>query len=208
MLSQQMSNYIEETSINEWITKEKTTLIQKDSKRESSQKLYIDNVFTCDVENPTHTNKRNILLGSMPRTISRIIEKMPQMNERNKWPTICKSAHPLSQNNAEKVAVVWIDYKRAYDIVQQTRILECLKMYKISDHTQNFISHTLKNWKVELIAEGQTIAEVKIQRGIFKRFSLWPLLFLWQWCHLITHLGAQGAANFQNHRKKLITLCT
>ena len=36
----------------------------------------------------------------------------------------------------------------------------------------------MKNWNVELIAGGKTLAEVKIQRGIFIRDALSPLLFV------------------------------
>ena len=35
----------------------------------------------------------------------------------------------------------------------------------------------MENWKVELIAGRQTLAEAKIQRGIFQGDSLLPLLF-------------------------------
>ena len=41
------------------------------------------------------------------------------------------------------------------------------KMLKIFDKVIKFIKETLKNWKVELTAEGKKFAEVKIQRGIF-----------------------------------------
>ena len=74
----------------EWITKGKTTLIQKDhSKRNYPQQLQTDNVFTYDVENPNCTNKRrNILLAGMPPTIFRRNEKMTQEKKRNRWPII------------------------------------------------------------------------------------------------------------------------
>ena len=36
----------------------------------------------------------------------------------------------------------------------------------------------MKNWKVELTARVKTLAEVKIQRGIFQRDALSPLLFV------------------------------
>ena len=36
----------------------------------------------------------------------------------------------------------------------------------------------MKNWKVELIARGKTLVEVKIHRGIFCGDALSPLLFV------------------------------
>ena len=36
----------------------------------------------------------------------------------------------------------------------------------------------MKNWRVELIAGGKSMAETKIQRGIFQGDALSPLLFI------------------------------
>ena len=60
-----------------------------------------------------------------------------------------------------------IGYKKAYDIVPLSWIINCLKMYKISHEVINFIEKTMKTWRVELIA-GRILAETKIQRGIFQ----------------------------------------
>ena len=49
---------------------------------------------------------------------------------------------------------------------------------KISHETINFIEKNMKNWRVELTAEGKIWAETKIQRGIFQRDALSLLLFI------------------------------
>ena len=74
--------------------------------------------------------------------------------------------------------MAWIDYKKAYDMVLQSLIINCFKMYKISDEVVNFIEKTMKTWRVELIAEGRRLAEAKIQRGIFQGDTLSPLLII------------------------------
>ena len=74
--------------------------------------------------------------------------------------------------------MAWIDYKKAYDMLPQSWILHCLKMYKISHEVINFIEQTTKTWRVELTAGGRSIAETKIQRGIFQGDALSPLLFI------------------------------
>ena len=71
-----------------------------------------------------------------------------------------------------------IDYKKAYDIVPQSWIINCLKMYKISHEVLNFIEKIMKTWRVELTARGRSLAEAKIQRGIFQGDALRPLLFI------------------------------
>ena len=51
-------------------------------------------------------------------------------------------------------------------------------MYKISHEVINFIDKTMKTWIVELTAGGRSLAETKIQRGIFQGDALSPLLFI------------------------------
>ena len=51
-------------------------------------------------------------------------------------------------------------------------------MYKISHEVINFIEKTMKTWRVELTAGGRSLAEAKIQRGIFQGDVLSPPLFI------------------------------
>ena len=74
--------------------------------------------------------------------------------------------------------MAWIDYKKAYDMVPQSWIINCLKMYKISHETINFIEKTMKNWRVELTVGGKSLVETKIQIGICQGDALSPLLFI------------------------------
>ena len=83
-----------------------------------------------------------------------------------------------SKTRQKNLAMAWIDYKKAYDMVLQSWILHCLKMYKILHEVINFIEKTMQTWRVELTAEGRSLAETKIQRGIFQGVALSPLLFI------------------------------
>ena len=65
-----------------------------------------------------------------------------------------------------------IDYKKAYDIVPQSWIINCLKMYQISDEVKNFIEKTMKTWKVELTAGRRSLGVAKFQRGIYKKNAI------------------------------------
>ena len=52
-------------------------------------------------------------------------------------------------------------------------------MYKISHEAIHFIEKTMKNWRVELNnRRKKSLAETKIQRGIFQGDALSPLLFI------------------------------
>ena len=43
----------------------------------------------------------------------------------------------------KKLAMVWIDYWKVYDMVLQSWIIECLKMYKMLDKDIKFIEETM-----------------------------------------------------------------
>ena len=83
-----------------------------------------------------------------------------------------------SKTRRKNLVIAWIDYKKAYDMVPQSWIINCLKMYKISHEVINFIEETMKTWRVELTAGGRNLAETKIQRDIFQGDALSPLLFI------------------------------
>ena len=68
--------------------------------------------------------------------------------------------------------------KFSYGIVPQSWIINWLKMYKISHEVINFIEKNMKSWGVELIAGERSLAETKIQRGIFQGDALSPLIFI------------------------------
>ena len=55
-------------------------------------------------------------------------------------------------------------------MVPQSWIINCHKIYKISDKVINIIEKTMKTWRVELTT--------KFQRCIFQRDALSPLLFI------------------------------
>ena len=80
-----------------------------------------------------------------------------------------------SKTRRKNLAMAWIDYKKAHDMVPQSWIIFCLKMYKISHEVINFIEKTMQTWRVELTAGGRSIVETKIQRGIFQGYALSPL---------------------------------
>ena len=78
----------------------------------------------------------------------------------------------------KNLAVAWIDYKKPYDMVLHSWIINSLKMYKISDEVINFIDKTMKTWRVELTAGGRKLAEENIQRGVFPGDALSALRFI------------------------------
>ena len=67
---------------------------------------------------------------------------------------------------------LWHGFTTKKRLVVWSRKLGCLKIFKISDKIINFITKAMESWKVEFAAVGKTLADVKIQRGIFLRLKL------------------------------------
>ena len=53
--------------------------------------------------------------------------------------------HKESKVKQKKAAIAWIDYKMAYDMFLQSWIVNCQKMYKISDKVIKFNIEAIKN---------------------------------------------------------------
>ena len=87
--------------------------------------------------------------------------------------------HILKESKLKQkfVAIVWIGYKTAFDMVPPIWIRDCLKRY-IFDKVIKFITEAMKNWNGKLTTGGKTFAEWKIQKGIFQGDVLSPLLFV------------------------------
>ena len=49
-----------------------------------------------------------------------------------------------SKTCRNNLAIVLIDNKKAFDMAPQSWIINCLKMFKISDEVMNFIEKTMK----------------------------------------------------------------
>ncbi len=76
------------------------------------------------------------------------------------------------------LAMAWIDYKKAYDMVPHSWIIECLETFGIAENVRTFMSDSMRSWKLELTSAGERLGDVHIQRGIFQGDSLSPLLFV------------------------------
>ena len=50
-----------------------------------------------------------------------------------------------NKTGCKNLVIAWTDYKKAYDMVPQSRIKQCLRMYKISDEVLRFIDKTREN---------------------------------------------------------------
>ena len=76
------------------------------------------------------------------------------------------------------VAMAWVDYKKAYDMVPHSWLEECLEIFGIADNMKKLLSNSMKTRQTELTSCGESLGDVQIKRGIFQGDSLSPLLFV------------------------------
>ena len=76
------------------------------------------------------------------------------------------------------LAMAWIDYRKAYDFVPHSWIIECLDMLGIAENIRKFLESSMKNWKLRLASNGLDLCEIDVNRGIFQGDSLSPLIFV------------------------------
>lgn len=75
----------------------------------------------------------------------------------------------------------FVDYKKAFDSVPHSWLLEVLEIYKIHPDIRNFLSETMKTWRTTINLQTNTTYittnPINIERGIFQGDSLSALWF-------------------------------
>ena len=83
----------------------------------------------------------------------------------------CKQKHKI-------LAMAWVDYRKACDLVPHSRTLGSLKLAGNSENIKKFIYNTMTKWTTELTSCGEFLGKVSINRRIFQGDSLSLLLFV------------------------------
>ena len=139
--------------------------------------LQIHNLPVDDGENIKSTNKgRDLQLTDKLQVVPWGTERIPPRIQRHRRVTSHRSVHPQwEQDQTEKYSYGLCWQQKEYDMVPQSWIINCLKMYKISDEVINFMEKTIKTRRVELTAGGRSLAEAKVRKGVFQGDALSPL---------------------------------
>lgn len=81
------------------------------------------------------------------------------------------------KTKSRNISLAWIDYKKAFDSVPHSWLIEILKIYKISDMTIKLLQSLMSKWNTTLKLNELTSNPILVQRGIFQGDSLSPLWF-------------------------------
>ena len=104
------------------------------------------------------------------------------------------------------LAMAWIDYKKAYDMVPRSCIIECLDLFGVAENIKTLLVNSMEKWKVMLCSGNSELGEVEIKRGIFQD-SLSPLVFVLALIPLSLILRkAKAAYEFSESKEKINNL--
>ena len=72
------------------------------------------------------------------------------------------------KSRKNNLAMAWVDYKKAYDMVPHSWIKECLDLFGVAENIKTLLVNSIEKWRVMLCAGNSELGEVDIKRGIFK----------------------------------------
>ena len=76
------------------------------------------------------------------------------------------------------LSMVWIDYRKAYDMVPHSWIKKSMERCRVANNISHLLSKSMESWQTILISGNEELARANIQRGIFHGDTLSSLLFV------------------------------
>ena len=100
--------------------------------------------------------------------------------------------------------MAWIDYKKAYDMVPHSRIIEYLDLFGVAENITSLLVTSMEKCKVMLCPGNSELGEVEIKRDIFQGDSSSPLVFVSALIPLSLILRkAKAACEFSESKEKI-----
>ena len=63
----------------------------------------------------------------------------------------------------KNLAMTWIDYKKAYDMVPHSWIIECLDLFGVVENIKSLLVNSMEKWKIMLCSGNSELGEVEIK---------------------------------------------
>ena len=75
-----------------------------------------------------------------------------------------------SKRRKASLSMAWIDYKKAFNIIPHSWLIESLEIYGAEENTIRLLKNTMPNWKTILTSSGTRLAEVN--RDLPRRLAI------------------------------------
>ena len=69
----------------------------------------------------------------------------------------------------KNLAMTWLDYKKVYDMLPHSSIIECLDLFGVAENIKSLLVNSMEKWKIMLCSEKFKLSE------IFFKEILYPL---------------------------------
>ena len=160
-----------------WLTRGRTSLLQKDKSKGNVASNY--RPMTC------LPLMWKLLTGVIADQIYAHLDQeklLPEeqkgcrkgSRETNNLLYIDKGVIEEVKSENKNLVIAWIDYKKAYDMVPHSWIIECLDLFGVAKNIKSLLGNSMEKWKVMLCSGNSELGEVEIRRGIFQEGSLSP----------------------------------
>ena len=180
-IARQLQECLVRGKIPVWLTEARTVLVMKDAKKGNIASNY--RPITC------LPILYKLLTGILAEELYRHVEEQDLFPEEQKGCkkrsrgtkdqlVIDKTVLKDCKRRKTNLAMAWIDYKKAYDMVPHSWIMECLDLVGAADAVKCIIGESMKTWRTNLTANNNSLGKINIRRGIFQGDSLSPLLFV------------------------------
>ena len=156
-----------------WLTRGMTSLLQKDKVKDNAVSSY--RPITC------LPLMWKLLEGVILAQIYALLDQEKLLPEEQKgcWKGsrgtndllyIDRAVIKEVTSRNKNLAMAWIDYKKAYDMIPDSWIIECLDLFGVAENIKSLSANSM------LWSRNFELGEVEIKRGIFQGDSLSPLV--------------------------------
>ena len=181
VITSSLKSCLDKGVVPTWMVKGRTVLIQKDAQRGNVASNY--RPLTC------LPLMWKLLTGMITEQMYAHLKDNGLLPEEQKGCrkssrgtkdelVIDKAVLKEAKKMQRSLAMGWVDYRKAYDMVPHSWITEMMDTVRISPNVKRLINNSMKCWKTELSSNGKVLGQVDINRGIFQGDSLSPLLFV------------------------------
>ena len=63
----------------------------------------------------------------------------------------------------KNLAMVWIGYKKDYDMIRHSLIIECFDLFRVAENIKSVLVNSMEKWKVMLCSGTSELGEVEIK---------------------------------------------
>ena len=181
VLTDALKECVEQGEVPGWMVKGRTVLIQKDPAKGRAASNYrpiaclplmwklLTGIFAEKIYDHLHANSLLPDEQKGCRKQSRGTKDQLLIDRE-----VLREARRKNRN----LSMAWIDYRKAYDMLPHSWILETLGLIKVARNIEDLLKRSMGGWRTVLTSGGEELGEVMIRRGIFQGDTLSPLLFV------------------------------